>query len=156
MSDDDLRRRVERLEAIEQIRDLKWRYARCADARDARGLADLFTEDGIFDGGAELGRHEGREAIYRYISDTLERLEWAAHYMTNGSIEVAEGGDTATGSWRLWEPSTIAGEATWILGTYRDEYRRVDGTWLFSLSELRLDAVAPVRSDWTAERLSRI
>jgi uncharacterized protein (TIGR02246 family) len=160
MSDSDalaeLRRQVMRLQAIEEIRDLKWRYARCSDNRDAQGLANLFTADGVFDGGAELGRHEGRAAIASFIADTLKRLEWAAHYMTNGSIEISAGGEEATGLWRLWEPSTVAGEATWIMGSYRDEYRRVEGTWLFSLSDLRFDAIAPVRSDWTANRLSRI
>jgi SnoaL-like domain len=160
MSDSDalceLRRQIARLEAIEEIRDLKWRYARCSDDRDAQALAHLFTVDGVFDGGAELGRHHGRAAIASFIADTLNRLEWAAHYMTNGSIEISPSGEEATGLWRLWEPSTVAGEATWIIGSYRDEYQRVEGTWLFSLSQLRFDAIAPVRSDWTAGPLTRI
>ena len=59
----DLERRVRALEDIEAIKQLKYRYADACDrGYDADALADLFTEDAVWDGGL-FGRYEGREAI---------------------------------------------------------------------------------------------
>ena len=52
MTDDDLERRIRRLEDIEALRTLKHRYATyCDDGYDAGRLAPLFTDDAIWDGG---------------------------------------------------------------------------------------------------------
>jgi hypothetical protein len=55
----DLERRVRALEDIEAIKQLKYRYADACDrGYDANALADLFTEDAVWDGGL-FGRYEG-------------------------------------------------------------------------------------------------
>ncbi len=50
-----------RLADIEEIKNLKARY--CDDNYDADGIASLFIEDGIFDGGLSRPVSEGREAV---------------------------------------------------------------------------------------------
>jgi len=54
---------VRRLEDIEAVKQLKYRYAAfCDQDYDPDGLAPLFTENAIWDGGI-MGRYEGRDAI---------------------------------------------------------------------------------------------
>ena len=49
MSTEQLQKRVARLADIGKIKNLKARY--CDDNYDTDGIASLFIEDGIFDGG---------------------------------------------------------------------------------------------------------
>jgi hypothetical protein len=59
----ELEKRLQTLEDIETIKRLKARYCAMCDAGyDSDGLAGLFTEDAVWDGGS-FGRFEGREAI---------------------------------------------------------------------------------------------
>lgn len=62
-----LERRIRVLEDIEAIKKLKARYAYyCDDNYDADGIANLFVEDGIWDGG-DFGRYQGREEIRKFF-----------------------------------------------------------------------------------------
>ena len=74
------------------------------------------------------------------------------HYMTTPGIKVDDANATATGTWYLWQPCTLAikGEQVpaWISGKYADEYRCVDGTWLFSRVTLVCETVTDTRTNW--------
>lgn len=127
-----LEERVQRLEDIEAIRRLKIRYAQLCDANyDPDGLAALFTEDAVFEGGA-LGNYNGREAIRQFMAGVSKQLTFAVHFMIGHMIDVAPSGTEATGSWYLLDAVTANGRADWIAVTYDDRYRKVDGQWLFS------------------------
>ncbi|MFC1918586.1 nuclear transport factor 2 family protein [Chloroflexota bacterium] len=57
--------RVQLLEDIEAIKQLKVRYARtCDDNYNAQEIAKLFTEDAVWDGRPLSGIYKGRQAIY--------------------------------------------------------------------------------------------
>jgi hypothetical protein len=140
--------RLATLESIESIRRLKYRYAQYSDERRPREMADLFTEDGVWDGGERFGYAAGREAIYAFILEAWDELQWAAHFVTNGDIEIGASGSEASGRWRLWEAATLSGSAVWIIGHYEDEYRRVDDQWLFAKSRLRFDFITPYEAGW--------
>ena len=59
MSQEDLERRIRRLEDIEEIKQLKHRYcAACDDTYDTDAIVSLFTEDAVWDGGI-WGKFEG-------------------------------------------------------------------------------------------------
>ena len=74
MTLEDLERRIKALEDIEEIKKLKARYcAYCDDSYDADGIAALFTEDAIWDGGMR-GRAEGREGIRDFFRRSSQRL----------------------------------------------------------------------------------
>src|SRR5438128_516155 len=89
-------------------------------------LAALFIEDGLWDGGAFGGRHQGREAIANFVSrifhehqmdEAGKRREFAGlalHYAVNPCIEVD--GDTATGVWNGLVAASFAnrGQAMWV------------------------------------------
>lgn len=134
---DELSARVARLEAIEEIRQLKGRYARLCDAGpDADGLAELFAEDAVMDQGPRWGVHAGREAIRRHFAGAAETMDFSMHYVGLDAIEVAPDLTTASGRWYLWQPCTfeLDGRATpiWLSGRYEDEYVRQDGVWRFA------------------------
>jgi SnoaL-like domain len=146
-----LAERVAKLEDVEAIKRLQARYASVCDARyDPAQMIRLFTPDGIWDGGEALGRVEGTDALYRHFEAASQQFRWAVHFMIAPSIEVHDGGATASGTWYLLEPATIgaAGEHPheyWLATVYEISYRKQDGEWLFS--EMKLNPKMWVRSD---------
>ena len=156
MTDTDLQQRVQRLEDIEAIKVLKSRYAAfCDDGYDPDGLAPLFTEDAVWDGGA-LGRFEGRDAIRKFFSGASRAVPFAIHHVTNPAIEVE--GNRGTGFWYLWQPCVFAegNQALWMAGPYRDRYRREDGRWLFERVEIKLRMLSPYEAGFASARLVEV
>lgn len=93
----DLDDRIRRLEDLEALRELKYRYATyCDDGYDADRLAPLFTADAVWDGGV-LGRFVGREAIRAFFVQCSKIVPFAIHQVTNPILEID--GDRATGRW---------------------------------------------------------
>jgi ketosteroid isomerase-like protein len=67
MNLENLEQRLRVLEDIESIKKLKARYcAHCDNNYDADGIASLFTEEAVWDGGS-FGKHNGREAIRTFF-----------------------------------------------------------------------------------------
>lgn len=136
MADQDLAAQIARLTAVEDIKNLKAIYcAFCDDQYNPDGLADLFIDDGVWDGGPEFGRHEGRDAIRRFFEGASGSIVFAAHLVMNPIIDVD--GDRATGKWRLIMPCTVMNdaeepEARWLLSAYDESYVRQDGQWKFA------------------------
>ena len=59
-----LEEKIQRLTDIEDIKQLKFRYAAYCDQKyDEDGIASCFAEDGVWDGGENFGVFRGREAI---------------------------------------------------------------------------------------------
>ena len=77
----DVEQRVRRLEDAEEIRQLKALYGGYWDAgwsgarSDGEKLAELFTEDGVWDGGPLSPVLHGRQEIREYC-------EWLGRYVT--------------------------------------------------------------------------
>lgn len=128
---DQLKQRLQRLEDIEALRQLKYRYFAACDANyDAEGVALLFTEDGVWDAG-EFGRYEGRAAIFSGFSEKRFSVKFAFHYGMNPTIAVT--GDTAVCRWYLWliKINNAGDQRELIVGTYQDLCVRQAGQWLF-------------------------
>jgi hypothetical protein len=120
--------RLARLEAIEAIRELKARYADvCDTGYDPVRMRPVFTEDAVWDGGPRFGRYD-----------------------------VADDGRTATGSWYLLEPCTIATKAgpraMLITGRYADRYRLESDGWKFSEVVLDCQTLSPLDEGWVRTR----
>ena len=62
MTQDDLAARIQHIDDINAITRLKHLYCYYADRHDSDNWANLFTEDGVFDGGV-FGRHEGGKPL---------------------------------------------------------------------------------------------
>jgi hypothetical protein len=147
--------RVETSESILQIHALKARYAELVDRRFSKGrvvegamlastaleIAELFTHDGVWDGGPGLGVATGRAAII----DRLEHptLTFSRHLFVKPVIEVR--GDRATATWDVLCPCQRQdGASFWMCGSEADRYVRVDGSWLHESMTLTSFFMAPV------------
>lgn len=98
--------RLRALEDVEEIKCPKTRYAAaCDDNYDADAIADLFTEDAVWDGGS-LGRADGREKIRAFFRHAPKFFPFPIHHVMNPVIEVD--GDRAGGQWYLVQPATMA------------------------------------------------
>ena len=149
----ELETQVAKLQAAEDIRALKTRYAAvCDNGYLPEPMVPLFTKDAVWDGGERFGRHEGIDAIYRFFDGVSGQITWALHYMVAPVIEVADDLETATGTWYLLEPCTIVTEdgprPVLITGTYADRYRREADGWKFSEVKLDCQTVSPFEEGW--------
>jgi len=139
----DIEKRLQRMEDIEEIKQVIARYAKAADSNgDPKLMAACLTADAVWYC-KEVGTWDGREAVVDGLRETCTvRLPWALHYMTQPIIDVAEDGQTAVGEYYLWELAKVnpedggAAEDTWIGGWYESQFRKESGTWLFNRFEL--------------------
>ncbi len=125
--DDDIRERLERLEANEAIRQLASRYALAVDTRDVDALVELFVDDVRVgpDGGT------GREAFKRWFDGTL-RESWTTsiHGVMNHVIEF-ESADRAYGVVYCRAEHEAGDKYIVQAMQYWDRYERRDGQWYF-------------------------
>jgi hypothetical protein len=151
--DGDSDRRLARLEAIQEIRVLKARYAEvCDTGYDPERMRPFFTEDAVWDGGPRFGRYEGVDAVCEFFAGISSQITWALHYMVAPIIEVSDDGRTAAGTWYLLEPCTIATDdgprAMVITGRYTDRYRHGPDGWRFSEVRLDCQTISPLEEGW--------
>lgn len=125
MTDPD---RLQRLETREQLKELRAKYCYYVDEQHWAPFFDLFVPDSTLDFGG-MGVYEGRDGLERFAAEFVEaQLEGSAHMLSNPILEIE--GDEATGRWYIESPLTfVDGTGGWRQGWYRDEYRRLDGTW---------------------------
>jgi len=148
--------RLERLEAIEDIRVLKARYADvCDTGYDPVRMRPFFTEDAVWDGGPRFGRYEGVDAVCEFFAGVSSLITWALHYMMAPIIDVADDGMTAVASWYLLEPCTITTDdgprAMVITGRYADRYRKEQDGWKFSEVVLDCQTISPLDEGWASK-----
>ena len=120
-----LERRLERLESLEQIRQLPARYGLALDMRDLDALAGLFPED------VEVGQSRGREALRAWFDRTLRvQFTGTSHHIGNHVIEF-EDADHARGV--VYSKNEHEAEAEWVIMQmmYVDDYERRAGRWYF-------------------------
>lgn len=135
----DIETRFRRLEALEQIRLLKARYCDLCDAGyPADALTDLFTEDGVWDGG-EMGVFEGRQAIHRFFSNMPKVMSFAIHHVTNSAVEVHDDATSARGRWYLLQTATLqeTNQAVWLAAQYDDHLVCNNDEWVFQRVNLK-------------------
>jgi hypothetical protein len=122
------------LEALEQIRRLKYRYFRTLDLKLWDEYADTFTEDAVGRYGTkvygELEPLVGRDAIVGFMREKVSRDVITMHVANHPEIDVD--GDRATASW-AFEDTVLALDYRVLVrgaGYYHDSYRReADGQW---------------------------
>ena len=132
------------LGAREQIRDTIARYNHAGDAGRFEAMVECFCADGVIDivGGE---RHEGRTALGAFFSGVggstarTSQLTVLRHNVTNVLIDVDSA--TTARSRAYFQVLTDIGLDHW--GSYRDEFRHVDGRWLISKRSVKTDAYMP-------------
>jgi hypothetical protein len=131
------------LEAREGIRDLVARYNANGDAGRFDDMLALFADDATFEfGGKAL---TGRPAIRAWFERVAERTgagraaRFVRHFTATHQIDVLSERDARGRCY--YAVLTERGLDHW--GRYVDEYRRVDGRWLFRRRTVLLDAAVP-------------
>jgi hypothetical protein len=147
----NLQQRLNELEDIEAIKQLKYRYAEiCDDFHNPDRVITLFTEDGIWEGGP-FGIGIGHAQIHELFEGFRDFIDFSQHNMTNPIIKV--NGNTATGEWYLFGPYRIRGsqQAQWLSGTYKDDYVKINGEWKYQHLRFNLRLWAPYTEGWSDE-----
>ena len=121
----------EDLVEIEQIKRLKYAYARCLDLKRWDEIAGLFTADAVaaYSGGGYS--FEGRDAIVGFLTRSMGAETFhSSHKMHHPEIDLT-GADTATGVWALDDVVVMTDFELTIRGCsfYDDHYVKQDGVW---------------------------
>ncbi len=161
---EELEKRIQVLEDLEAIKKLKARYAQLCDAkyRDgrpkgkeelelvAKELANLFTEDAVWDGGKEFGICKGRKEIYERFKKVS--LNFAVHYFLMPHITIE--GNKAWARWYLWQVATLTDNTpVWFAGLEDDEYVKINGQWLQTLMKATVIFLTPYDQGWVKKRI---
>jgi CDGSH-type Zn-finger protein len=157
-----LQTELSRLRAKDELRDLVVTYARgCDQGNNPALLRPLFTDDATWECKG-YGKYVGGDMVAKGLHAVAgNSIFWSLHNMISPQIMLDDDEHGATLFWYLWEAATLPhdetgeSEAHWIGGTYDARARKVDGKWLFSSLELKLDMASPVSKLWVEQRFPR-
>lgn len=131
---DDIQRRIQRLEDLEAIRQLKARYLWCCDRKDPEGMRACFADGPVHIDYGAVGTFDRADALVKVFTelgchDHMVEL----HHGMNPQLEVLDG-TRARGTWSLhyFLINTQTKGLTQLAGYYEDEYRKDDGAWKIS------------------------
>jgi hypothetical protein len=129
---------LERLVAIQEIRDQIARYAIWFDDKNWDDFAGLWAEEAVFEG-PDM-RFDGREAVLEFLTGCLPADYTGKHMNATALIEPDEDGERARARTDVvW--ITMDFQNT-IVARYDDRFVRRDGRWLFLH---RKEVVVPFR-----------
>jgi hypothetical protein len=131
-----LEQRLARLEAIEDIRQLKARYFHACDNKQPDVVRECFAVGKIDLRYGRIGNFDDREkmlAVFTELACQPHIVEM--HHGQNPRIEVLDA-DNATGIWGLYYYmiDTRRQIVTQLAGFYDDAYSRSDGQWRITRS----------------------
>ena len=119
--------RIERLEALDEIRQLAAKYTVALDKRDLDALVNLFGDDVRVP-----GKRNGRAALRQWYDVELRHdLMGSAHGVLGHVIDTHDA-DHASGL--VYSRNDLETESVWVIEllAYLDAYERRDGRWFFA------------------------
>lgn len=127
MNDATLAERIERLESLDQIRQLPAKYALALDMRDMDALVSLFAPD------VRVGRDtSGRQALRAYMDRTLRSPFTGTSHHIGGHIIEFDSPDRAQGIVYSKNEHETGDEWVIMQMMYADNYVRAEGRWCFA------------------------
>ncbi|MCM2331031.1 MAG: nuclear transport factor 2 family protein, partial [Pseudomonas sagittaria] len=125
-NNNNLAARLDRLESIEEIRQLAGKYSLSLDMRDLDAHVNLFAPD------IRVGREKvGRAHLKSWLDDTLRnQFDGTSHHLGQHIIEFVDA-DHATGV--VYSKNEHETGPEWVIMQmlYWDDYQRIDGRWYF-------------------------
>jgi uncharacterized protein (TIGR02246 family) len=122
---------LERLVAVQAIRDLVVSYAMAFDDHDWERLSSLWTEDAAFVVGQQS--FDGRDALMAFLSTCLPDGYQGKHMNPQTLVRLAEDGQSAAVETDVvWIPQNFQNT---ILARYHDAVVRHGDRWLFRRRE---------------------
>lgn len=125
------------LVALEEIKQLKYRYMRCIDLKLWDEIAECFTEDATAAYSGGKYRFEGRDAIIGFLREAMGAESFHSSHSVGHPEITLKGDASATGIWKLDDVVVDTRFGIEIRGAafYEDEYARgADGTWRIRLT----------------------
>ena len=164
MPDEEVGKRLQRLEDRFAIGDLVASYCSAIDERDLGRFLSLFTADAVLRHRDGVMRLDGRPAIEAYYTQRFAGYGFTFHY-PHACTLTFETPDAATGAVTGHAEMSVAGQLVLAAIRYTDRYRRVDGAWRFAeremafgyymkLSELPVGFGDALRKHYRGERLA--
>ncbi|MBB3051456.1 uncharacterized protein (TIGR02246 family) [Prauserella isguenensis] len=141
--DDDLAVRLDRVEALEEIRRVLHGYGHAFDKRDLPWFLSLWAENATWSPGPDAV-FEGRDGIRTGVTGLWEAVPASHHWSVNSVIDVDVVGGTATSVTDVLAMAGTADGWAQTAATYRDLLRRVDGRWRIAKRETDIHRAVPV------------
>lgn len=146
--------RMERLEAVRAVEQLKFLYAeRCDDGYDPDGIAALFVEGGVWEVAGRSGRFEGQQSIRAHFARLSRSIVWAQHYVMAPRVEISDDLQSARGTFRLLCLCSVVSEEggsesnpSILSITYEDRLIRRGADWYIT----HLVGRTEMSADWGA------
>jgi hypothetical protein len=156
----NIERRLARLEDIEELHRLRYRYHELINSNAwEEHAAELFTADAVLDYG-HMGAFRGRDAIAGFFgaatagvtgSESAAEPPFVKQFVHAHDVRLDnEDPDRATGISYLEAKPVYRGESFLVSGRFDDEYRRVDGRWLFARVNLEIWFMVPAGEGWAS------
>ena len=152
-------KRLERLEAMEEIRHLKQRSAVAADPyMDIDMLVGLYTEDGVMEFTNWDTVLKGHDEIRAFLE--INPFTWMFHCLIPLKIEVADDCRSATARWYLFEAATVHNSRTkeydpvWVTGAYDDKMIKINGEWKLTHTALSQQILCKYEEGWGKTRVN--
>ena len=124
-----LEERIQRLEDIESIKQLKARYCEiCDDDHNPDLITTVFSSNAVWEGQG-IGRASGHGEIVQLFKTFQSAISFSQHIVNNPIIEVD--GNDATGRWYFFGTFTYyeGGVRRWQSARYHEKYVRSDTGW---------------------------
>ncbi len=153
----DLEAKVQELNDVEAIRNLRYRYHECINESRNGDIPSLFTADADLDFG-HLGKVKGTAGLKKFF-DALDKppsspgqpplYSFVKQFIHNHVVHVH--GDTADGFSYLLATPVHKGESYVVAARYDDECVRQNGQWKFKRMNLTAYYMVPLREGWAQE-----
>jgi uncharacterized protein (TIGR02246 family) len=151
-----LEERVNRIEDIEAIKQLKATYARhLDDGYNPEGIASLFTEEGLWVIKGVGGEAKGRAGIGQHCRNLKEGIAWGQHNISSPVVTIAPDGKHADATFYLVclltmapSPANPEAEAFVLAGKYSDKLVKIDDQWFFEEITGTIDQSSPWTEGW--------
>lgn len=156
---EQLERRVQLMEDIQEIEHLQRIYGYYFDTHRWKDIVDLFSDNAesveIVDHGLFLGKEGVRKMYWEWIGGKGEqRPSWVQFIVMQigGVVTVNPDGKTATGRFQTWlceaKPYGAFPRQEWLHGYYDNKYVKEDGKWKFSKLHWNNTFCTPFEDGW--------
>jgi ketosteroid isomerase-like protein len=132
MSLEELEKRIQALEDLEEIKKLHQKYIDLMDNLQYEEVLNLFTEDAtseVRNSGVKKGKKELAQIYLDVLAKKRGTIRNDGHMAIEPAITVD--GNTAKGTWLIYMLFSKP-EIQWVQGRNECEYRKENGTWKIS------------------------
>ena len=150
--------RIEVLEAMDAVRELRHRFNELLDSTlesySAEGdsqLRGLITPD--FRWTSKLhGSIEGADAFAELVREKAAACTMSFRIVASDLHHPSDDSDTATATWSSLGMLTVNGQQLWVASAHTDTYRRADGAWLIAGVDTDYKFVCRYEDGWSDDR----